>query len=230
MKIINDFEQGSLEWHRARCGLITMSHAKELMTGGRGKTRQGYIYDMLSERLSGEPVDGFSSIDMEKGNFLEPFAGQAFTRLTGLEIQRVGLVLHDDERIACSPDGLIDENTGIEIKCPKPRQHIRNMFSTGIDEYRLQCHGNMWITGRRHWFIVSFCPWVVDKPIFIKLINRDRSLIKAIELSAVAAANDLDRLVETVGLAKSPEEVRLIAETARNSWDNVLADNSEVRL
>ena len=50
--------------------------------------------------------------------------------------------MHDDERIGCSPDGLIHE-CGIEIKCPAPRQHIRNVLADGMDDYITQVQGNI---------------------------------------------------------------------------------------
>lgn len=228
MKIISDFEQGSVEWLKARCGKITMSNAKALLTGGKGRTRQSYIYDVLSERLSGEPIEGFKSIDMERGNFLEPYALQAFSKMTGLKVQRVAMVLADDERIACSPDALAGSDAVVEVKCPRPRQHIRNMFADGIEDYRQQAQGNMMVTKRERCFIVSFCPWVTFKPLYIKLINHDRDLIQRLQVSATDAADTVDSLEEVVQAATSPEEVLKLARGAMESWENVLTEESEV--
>lgn len=228
MKILNDFEQGSLEWHKARCGKITMSHSKELLTGGKGRMRQSYILDVVAERLSGEPLDSYYNADMERGNFLEEWALKAFNQLTGLEVSRVGFVLQDDERIGCSPDGLIGDDAGIEIKCPKPRQHIRTIFEDGVEDYRKQSLGNMWVCEREHWYIVSFCPWVKSYPLYIKRINRDELIISKLAASAIDAANTVDELAEKARSHESTKWISELSEQARDAWENVLADNSEV--
>ena len=61
---------------------------------------------------------------------------------------------------------------GIEIKCPAPRQHIRNVLADGMDDYITKSKG---ICGyeRDRWFIVSFCPFVENFPLHIKIVYRD---------------------------------------------------------
>ena len=110
MKIVEKVEQGSPEWYALRCGRITMSKADALLAKGKGITRQNYLLDVAAERLSGEVVDGYYNADMERGNFLEDYALQAFTLATGLKVKTVGFVIADDERIGCSPDAL-----GVEV-------------------------------------------------------------------------------------------------------------------
>ena len=162
--IVHKCEQGSEEWQKLRCGVVTMSHAKELLTGGKGKTRQSYILDVVSERLSGKPIESYSSFDMQRGQFLEPYALIAFEKANKRHIERVGFITTDDGRIGCSPDGLVGEYAGIEVKCPNPRQHLRNILSDGLSDYTAQMQGNLWITGRFQWLLVSFCPWVECYP------------------------------------------------------------------
>lgn len=230
MKLLNDFEQGSLEWANQKCGKITMSHAKELLTNGKGKTRQNYIMDVTSERLSGQPIEGYYNMDMERGNFLEEWAVKAFTKATGLEVQRIGFALFDDERIGCSPDGLIGDDAGIEIKCPRPRQHIRTIYADGIDDYRPQAQGNMWICEREHWYMVSFCPWVTQYPIYIKRITRNQPVIDALADSAIRAADEVDELARKALEAKATPLIESIAVQAKAAWESAISENSEVRL
>lgn len=229
MRILDAFEQGSMEWHQARCGKVTMSRAKDLLTQGKGKTRQSYILDVAAERLSGESIEGYYGLDMERGNFLEPHALQAFTEATGQKMQTVGFVLHDDERIGCSPDAL-SEPAGVEIKCPKPRQHLRNIYGDGMKDYYPQAQGCMWVCERKHWYIVSFCPWVKQRPIHIELIERDDALIERLAVSAIDAADEVDCIVGRAVDADLPRSVFDTAENARSLWENAIATNDEVRL
>ena len=224
MKLLEHFEQGSLEWFQQRVGKITMSHAKELITTGRGVTRQNYILDTVAERLSGERMDTVSTRDMERGNFLEPYALEAFKMATGLNVRLVGFVLHDDERIGCSPDGLVGEDSEIEIKCPRPRQHIRNIYLNGLDQYRPQCQGNLWVTKRKFCYIISYCPWVPRIPIYIKRIERNETQIALIADSAIKAADEVDELVARSVEVRSAELLRAQALEARDAWDNVFIE------
>lgn len=231
MIILDHFQQGSMAWLEARVGRITMSRAKDLLTGGKGKTRQSYILDVAAEKLSGEPVEGYTSIDMERGTFLEPWAVKAFEAATGMQVAPVGFVIGDDERIGCSPDGLLGHDAGLEIKSPKPRQHLRNIFGDGMDEYAPQAQGGMWLTGRDCWFVVSFCPWVKQYPLHIRLLKRDEDVIAKLAESATKAADEVDEIcARAVSEHSLSNRVFDVADRAAQAWGNVFADSSEVQL
>ena len=230
MKILTHFEQGSDEWLAQRVGKVTMSHAKELLTGGKGKTRQSYILDLVAERLSGKPTERYLSMDMQRGIFLEEYAVAAFeAAMPDMLVLNVGFVIHDDERIGCSPDGIIDENCGIEIKCPAPRQHIRNVLADGMDDYYAQVQGNMWICERENWYVISFCPWVNDFPLYARVIYRDEEMIKKISESAIRAADEVDEML-ILPVNRYGNRVSEIAKDARETWESMQAMESEVEL
>jgi len=230
MKMLRHFDQGSEEWLAQRCGKVTMSHAKDLLAGGKGKTRQSYILDLVAERLSGKPLDNYWSVDMQRGAFLEEYAVAAFeAALQDMIVTRVGFVLANDERIGCSPDGLIGLSGGIEIKCPALRQHIRNVLADGMDDYIPQVQGNLWVCERERWFIVSFCPWVEAFPLHIKIVRRDEDMIKKISASAICAADEVDAMVNAP-FGKYGKRVAEIAKDAKEAWESMQAGNDEVQL
>lgn len=228
--IVHKCEQGSEEWQQLRCGVVTMSHAKELLTGGKGKTRQSYILDLVSERLSGKPVDSYSSLDMQRGQFLEPYALSAFEAIHDVAVDRVGFITTDDGRIGCSPDGLIGEDAGIEVKCPNPRQHIRNIKSNGFDDYLAQVQGNMWITGRKRWYLVSFCPWFTAYPLCYEVITINDEIVNKIEESATRAAQEVDDLVAEFSGILTDKRIISMADEARQAWERMIAIHDEVEL
>jgi hypothetical protein len=47
-----DFEQGTAAWHKIRLGKITGSQVLKLMTGGKGITRDGYLYKLVAEIIT----------------------------------------------------------------------------------------------------------------------------------------------------------------------------------
>lgn len=228
--IVHKCEQGTEEWQQLRCGVVTMSHAKELLTGGKGKTRQSYILDVVSERLSGKPVESYSSFDMQRGQFLEPYALMAFEQANGINIERVGFITTDDGRIGCSPDGLIGEDSGIEVKCPNPRQHLRNILSGGLSDYVAQVQGNLWITGRDQWVIVSFCPWVDCYPLYCSVVTRDEIMIASLSQSALNAVEEIDDAIRNVSIYTPTRTIHDIASEARKAWESTFAINDEVQL
>ncbi len=230
MRIIKSFQQGSIEWAQHRVGCITMSNANALLTGGKGKTRMSYIYDVISEKLSGEPRDRYRSVDMEAGTFFEDWAIRAFQAQTDLAVETIGFAHPDDERIGCSPDGLIGTDSGIEIKCPKPRQHINNIFGAGFNDYQKQIQGCMWVCERESFWLVSFCPWVKQIPIHMQRFERDEEIINALSISAIDAADTVEEFAR-IALDKAIKpEVREIAAAAKIAWNEYWAENSEVKL
>ena len=213
--IIEDMEQGSQEWLIARLGLITMSHAKDLLTGGSGVTRTNYIISVASEVISRVGAYQVSTWDMQRGNLLEPFAVQAYEAYTDSEVQRVGIVYLDEmKRISASPDGFRQgEKHGLEIKCQAPKNHMKTIIeSTNPKQFMAQIQGSMWVTGYDKWDYCSFCPEFKTAPLFIKTIERDEAMISKIKESALQAVLEVDEYVKLAQGYTSPEIDLICAE------------------
>jgi len=183
-------EQGSPEWHQARCGIISASNMKSLFTSRGEKTASGvretYLNQVIAERLMQKPMDTFQSYDMERGTLLEAQARANFEMYLDVTVQEVGFHMHDDHDIGCSPDGLFAD-TGVEIKCPKANTHVRYMRSKKLpSEYLQQVQGTMYVMNLERYYFMSYHPDL--KPIIIE-VKRDNELIdKAAEI-LIAAAN-----------------------------------------
>ena len=95
---------------------------------------------------------------MEQGAVLESEAIPFYEMAYDVNIRRVGYCSTDDMKIGCSPDGLIGENSGIEVKCPLPQTHLRYLLDGGLPkEYSAQVHGAMFVTKRPRWVFMSYC-------------------------------------------------------------------------
>lgn len=158
---IHPAQQNSLSWLLARAGIPTASEWDALIspewkirTGEMPKT---YLARKVAEAWSGGPLPGFNVIDMDFGKILEEEAIPWFEFSTGIQIQRVGLCTTDDGKLGCSPDGLIGEDSGIEIKCPEAQTHVKYLLN-GIlpKDYAVQVHGAMLVTGRPIWRFLSY--------------------------------------------------------------------------
>jgi hypothetical protein len=77
--------------------------------------------------------------------------------MTGQKVERVGFCATDDGRCGASPDGLLGDDNGLEIKCPAPHTHLKYLTAGVVPpEYRLQVQTCMYVTGRSAWTFVSY--------------------------------------------------------------------------
>lgn len=233
MKILTHFEQRSPEWRKERNGRITMSRAKELLTGGKGVTRSNYLREVAAEILAGPSMhDGYQSMDMMRGIEFETFAIRAYEALTGEQVQPVGFVIADDARIGGSPDALT-ENGGVEIKSPLPKHHLRYADRATVEtEHGAQLQGYMWICDREWWDFESFCPWVKARPVIHYRFERDEAIIKDLACSAIQGADEIAAMVNAIECAEpvSPA-VREITDEAGKYWDAIqFAYEDEVKI
>lgn len=232
MKALTDFEQRSEQWYAVRNGRITMSNAKALLTGGKGVTRMTYLQGVAAEILAGPSTDRYQSHDMVRGMELEPYAVAAYEALTGEAVQSVGFVLADDERIGCSPDGLVSSSRALEIKCPLPKHHLRYLDIQQVEkDHGAQMQGEAWVCETDHVDFVSFCPWVKASPLIVHTFGRSEQTIKALMDSAIRGADEVERMVQDI-MARScvDDQVLAIANDAATYWDSYAAMSDVVDL
>jgi hypothetical protein len=197
-KIFRDLVQGSADWMRARAGLPTASEFCELLTPEfkprEGETPKKYLATKLAERWLGGPLPGFSSWATEQGTLREDEAIPFFEMTRNVDVQRVGFVTTDDGRAGCSPDGLIGEDNGLEVKCPEPTQHVSYLLSGELPkQYRCQVYGSMWITGRPRW---TFLSYAVGFPKLVLTVEWDQGIIERIQETVDEFCARLDKAFE----------------------------------
>lgn len=171
-------EQNSLEWLRLRAGIPTASEFDNLITPEwkirTGQMPQSYLARKLAEKWVGGPVADFQTIDMEIGKIQEEEAIPFFTFTTGIPVTRVGLITTDDGRIGCSPDGLLPDGCGLEIKCPGITTHVGYLLRGELPkDYAAQVHGSMFVTGFHQWKFMSYHRKL---PPLILTIERDEEI------------------------------------------------------
>ena len=194
MKIV-PCQQNSLEWLVLRSGIPTASEFDNLLTAKfeirKGQMPLTYLALKTTESWLGGPVPGFQSMDMEIGQILEGEAKPRYTWETNEEIQTVGLVTTDDGKVGCSPDGLIGEDGGIEIKCPLPQTHVKYLLAGKVpDDYLCQVHGAMFVTGRKWWKFMSYHRRF---PPLILTVERDEEIQEAIGEALTGFLGQLER-------------------------------------
>ncbi len=186
-----DCAQGSPEWLAARAGIATASCFSDILAKGRGNdeavSRRNLRSKLVVERLTGCAVASFTSAAMQQGTEREPLARAAYESKTGHFVDEVGLLLHDALEAGASPDGLIGDDGGLEIKCPELPAHLEYVrLDQGCPpaKYMPQIQGCMWITGRQWWDFVSFNPDFPAKlQLVVRRVKRDERYILGLELA-----------------------------------------------
>ncbi len=190
-------EQGTAEWHEARLGRVTASRIADVMMKSTTAGYQNYRAQLVCERLTGNPTETFTSAAMQHGTDTEPQARAFYELEAGHDVQEVGFIQHSKLVMSgASPDGLIGDDGGLEIKCPQPATHIKTLTGANIDrKYLLQMQWGMACTGREWWDFVSFCPSLPDEmQMFRVTIPRDVEIIEEITSAVTTFLADVDAL------------------------------------
>ena len=194
MKII-DCEQGSPEWFSARAGIPTASEFHTVMAKGKGGgeslTRKTYLLKLAGEIITGEPMESFTSAHMERGKAMEDEARDLYSFMTDSDPLRVGFVTNG--RAGASPDSLIGDRGGLEIKTKLPHLLIDLLLKGEMPpEHKAQVQGCMWIAEREWWDFAAYWPKL---PLFTKRIIRDDTYIRTIADAVDQFNDELDATV-----------------------------------
>ncbi len=196
--IILDVEQGSYEWQIARAGIPTASCFDRILTPKTLKlSAQSVAYrnELLAEWLLGEPIEAPTTYWMERGTIIEPEARAFYELQSGATVRTVGLVLRADRKVGGSPDALVGDAGGLELKCPAPQTHVGYMLDPAAfaATYRHQVQGNLYLTGRQWWDLQSYCPGL---PAVTQRIERDEVYLAALDAALRVFLADLDAMKE----------------------------------
>lgn len=163
-----DFEQGSMRWLEARCGMLTASEFERIITpttlkvADNVKTR-AHLWEMAAQRISGYVEPQYISDAMLRGQEDEILARELYAK-TYAPVQTCGFVTNDKWgfTLGCSPDGLVGDDGMIEVKsrCQKFQvQTVCEHLEAGTipDEFQLQVQGELLVTERKWCDFISYC-------------------------------------------------------------------------
>jgi len=154
-----DVVQGTKEWLDAKLGIPSASNFDRILTPKTMKVSSamaGYCHELLAEKVLGHPLDDATSQFMQRGTLEEKAARAWYGLQQDVDVEEVGFLLRDDGRVGCSPDGLVGNDGGLEIKTPNAQTHVGYMLGEVKDKYTCQIQGGMWITEREWWDFVSY--------------------------------------------------------------------------
>lgn len=178
MQII-DCQQGTYDWHALRAGRFTATDAETVKVHGKGL--ETLSYEIAAFKLTGQLPEMPTSAAMERGKMLEPLARAAYMQATGQEVQEVGFCVVDD-LVGCSPDGLVGEKGGLEVKCKTWPHHLWAVVHDWVDpKHYAQVQWNIMVTEREWWDYALFNPDFAPNSLYIKTIKRDEDMIAKLQ-------------------------------------------------
>lgn len=197
MRILS-YPQRSPEWFAARLGRLTGSRAADMLATiktGEAAARRDLRVQLVCERLTNQSQEsGYINAEMQRGIDLEPVACKAYEALSGNTVQSVGFLQHEELMAGTSPDGLVGEDGGLELKCPKAATHLGYLKAGTLPkEHAAQITHNLWISGRDWWDFVSYDDrWPERFRIFHVRVHRDEKAIAEYEKAAKAFLKEVD--------------------------------------
>ena len=195
-------------WFAARTGKVTASRFRDVMSrtakGLPTADRTRYLWQLVVERLTGQPVQTPDAPAMRWGREQEPAALDAYIASTLGQVTTTGFVSHPTLLCGASPDALVadihdpDGAFGlVEIKCPWSSQvHLETWLNGMPEDHTPQVQGQMWLTGREWLDFVSFDPRMpADLQLYTQRIKGNPEFQAKLEREIIAFSAEVDEIV-----------------------------------
>ena len=189
--------QGSDAWKQLRLGKVTASRVKDIIATtktGYSTSRDKYMTQLLLERLTNTVAESYSNDAMQWGVEQEPFARAAYEAAKGVMVDQVAFVNHPTiEMAGASPDGLVNDDGLVELKCPMSHTHLESLLGGLDDQYKVQVQWQMACTGAKWTDLCSFDPrFPAELQLVIKRFERDDAYIATLEKEVIKFLAELD--------------------------------------
>lgn len=226
---IHDVEQRSDAWYALRAGMPTASEFSKIVTskGEASKSAAVYARTLAAELFAGRPVDAWEGNTWtERGRELESHAIELYEFTRDLDIQPVGFVTDDAGTMGCSPDGFMDADGMVEVKCLKAENHVEAILYFQKHErchpkYVQQAQGQMMICER------AWCDLVFFHPVLPLLVIRqepDRDIQMALLAGIKPLCAERDTILAAIRRQGSPPPPMAAEDIAALYADPAVAD------
>ena len=202
-------EQRTDEWFQQRLGKVTASRISDVIAKtktGVSTSRQNYLVQLVSERLTGKKGDSFVNQAMLDGIERESAARELYMQSKGVSVTEVGFFDHPIiKNSGASPDGAVNaEEEGkyaglIEIKCPIETTHTNTLMSKSVpSKYIPQIQWQMAsVSPNVKWVdFISYNPnFPVELQLFVYRVDRDNDYIAELEAEVVKFLDEVDQTI-----------------------------------
>lgn len=197
----HDVIQGTQEWIDARCGLLTASTIKFIVTPtlkvAANDKERAHVFEIAAQRITRYVEPSYQSDDMVRGQWDEGEARQLYRDHYGA-VREVGFITRDfgGFTLGYSPDGLVGEDGLIEAKSRRQKLQVQSIVedvakSAIPTEHVIQVQAGLLVSGRKWCDFISYCGGL---PMTTVRVHPDKKVQAAI-LEAAASFEERVALV-----------------------------------
>lgn len=179
----HDITQGTDEWLAARCGLLTASEMKLIITPtlkiASNEKERAHLYELLAQRMTKYVEPHYIGDDQIRG-WDDEIAARALYAEKFAPVEEVGFITNDrwGFTLGYSPDGLVGDDGLIEIKSRRQKYQAETIVTEEIPaEFLIQVQSGMLIA-ERDW--LDFISYSGGMPLFVLRAYPDRIVQDAI--------------------------------------------------
>lgn len=187
--------QGTEEWHAARCGMLTASEMKLIITPtslkpAANNEASSHLYELLAQRITRYVEPRYISDDMLRGMDDEADARDLYAKHYA-PVERAGFITNDrwGFTLGYSPDGLVGDAGLIECKSRRQKFQVETIISGAIPkENMIQAQTGLLVSER------SWCDYVTYSgglPMAVIRVFPDQKVMDAI----IAAAAEFEEKI-----------------------------------
>lgn len=197
--------QGTGEWLADRAGCCTASRMNDVLDvlkdGRPGAKRLSYAKELVAERLTSNSMTHVVTNAMRDGIEREPSARAEYEFATGNIVRLTGFVPHPRIEFAgASPDGLVEHDGLIEIKCPTEATYVEWLAAGCVPDkckpqmiFQAACTGRGWID------FVAYHPDMPPKlRLFVRRFEPSAEEIAGLEAKVVEFLQQVDAIFEAI--------------------------------
>ena len=185
-----DIIQGTDEWLAARCGLLTASEMKLILTPtlkiAANEKERTHLFELLAQRVTRHVEPHFVTDDMLRGHADEERARALYAELHAPVSTDAGFITNNKWgfTLGYSPDGLVGDDGLIECKSRRQKYQIQTITEEGVpEEYLLQLQTGLLVSERKWCDFISYCGGL---PMVVRRVYPDAKIQDAIVQAAGA--------------------------------------------
>jgi hypothetical protein len=194
--------QGSGVWFQLKLGVLSASNADCIVAGKTTDKRYTYMSSLVAQVCTGI-MEEINSKYLEWGSSHEDAARSYYEFSTGHTVKQLPFVFKDGSfREGCSPDGIVTETKGVEIKCPYNSVHFIKFLSDNKikGEYDWQTQYTLRVMDADEWDFVQYDPRMKTTPLHIITVKRDAEKQKQFDDLVPAFIEDMDKMLAKLGV------------------------------
>ena len=180
-----EYEQGSEAWLQARCGLLTASEVKLIVTEKTMKAasndkERAHLYELLAQRVNKYVEPHYIGDDMLRGHADEVFAREVYEKHYAPISTDVAFMTNNSFgfTLGYSPDGLVADDGGIECKSRRQKFQMQTILEATVPaEYMMQLQTAM-LVSERDW--IDFVSYSGGMPMYVERVYPNDKIREAI--------------------------------------------------